>query len=169
MNTKSATTGLISTQAGGQTYPYSYLSAFGGVGAGHGLMNAMPHLSVMRWNFKDELAAVARQVVNSGTPETTYYVYNSSGERVRKVTENQAAAGAAATLREERIYLGGVEIYRRHSGSNAGLERQTLHVSDDSGRIAMVDTRNDIDDDTEHAHHPLPNEQSPGIGCPGNQ
>ncbi len=133
---------LQSTQVGEQIYTYPHH-------AQHGYMTQMSHLSVMQWNFKDELTAVARQVVNNGTPETTYYVYDNSGQRIRKVTENQAAEGVTPTIKEERIYLGGVEIFRKHSGTNAGLERQSLHVSDDSGRIAMVDTRNEIDDDTE--------------------
>jgi YD repeat-containing protein len=133
---------LVNTQAGGQTYDYPHH-------ASHGFMTEMPHLSMMRWNFKDELQATARQAVNTGTPETTYYVYDGSGQRVRKITENASSTGTAATIREERIYLGGTEIFRRHSGNNSGLERRTLHVSDDSGRIAMVDTRNEINDDTD--------------------
>ena len=56
----------------------------------------MPQLSVMRHTFKDELAAVATQVVNAGTPETTYYVYDGEGTRVRKVVEGAAAAGSTA-------------------------------------------------------------------------
>jgi len=132
---------LQSTTVAGQTHFYPHHTQ-------HGFMTEMPHLSMMQWNFKDELQAVARQVVNMGTPDTTYYVYDGSGQRVRKITENESLSGAAV-IREERIYLGGVEIFRRHSGTNTGLERQTLHVSDDSGRIAMVDTRNEIDDDTD--------------------
>lgn len=138
----SNTNRLQSTQVGGQTYTYPHH-------AQHGFMTQMPHLSIMEWNFKDELKATARQVVNSGTPETTYYIYDGSGQRVRKITENQATSNTAPTIKEERLYLGGVEIFRNHSGTNAGLERQSLHVSDDSGHIAMVDTRNEINDDTE--------------------
>jgi RHS repeat-associated protein len=48
-------------------------------------------------------------------------------------------------LVEERIYLGGVEIFRRHGGAIGGdsatLERETLHVMDDRRRIALVETR----------------------------
>src|SRR5205085_4531850 len=55
----------------------------------HGNMTAMPHLTLMRWNFLDQLSATSRQVVNAGTPETTYYVYDGAGQRVRKVTERE--------------------------------------------------------------------------------
>ena len=53
----------------------------------HGNMIRMPHLRCMKWDYKDQLQATSQQVVNNGTPETTYYVYDLSGQRVRKVTE----------------------------------------------------------------------------------
>ncbi len=104
----------------------------------HGNMTAMPHLTLMQWDFKDQLRATSRQVDNSGTPETTFYVYDASGQRVRKVTERQTG-----TRNDERIYLGGFEIYRKYNGNGAeiALERQTLHVMDDKQRIALVETQ----------------------------
>ena len=56
-------------------------------------MTAMPHLPLMEWDYKDQLEATSQQVVNNGTPETTYYVYDAAGQRVRKVTERQADDG----------------------------------------------------------------------------
>jgi hypothetical protein len=45
-------------------------------------------------------------------------------------------------LIEERIYLGGFEIFRRRNGvGSVTLERETLHVMDDKQRIALVETR----------------------------
>jgi RHS repeat-associated protein len=103
----------------------------------HGSMTKMPHLSTMRWNFKDELSATSLQVTNAGTPETTYYVYDASGQRVRKVTEGQNA-----NPKNERIYVGGFEIYREYgTGTNINLQRETLHVMDGQQRIALVETR----------------------------
>ena len=104
----------------------------------HGNMISMPHLTLMEWNFKDELRATSRQAVNNGTPETTYYVYDTTGQRVRKVTERQNG-----TRKCERIYLGGFEIYREHNGNGmtVTLERETLHVMDDKQRIALVETK----------------------------
>ena len=104
----------------------------------HGNMTAMPHLSVMGWDFKDQLRATSAQAINNGTPETTFYVYDASGQRVRKVTERQNG-----TRKDERIYLGGFEIYREYDSSAAAmtLERETLHVMDDKQRMALVETR----------------------------
>lgn len=133
---------LKTTQIDAETYTYAHH-------AQHGFMTAMPHLPVMNWNFRDELQAVAQQKRNDGgTPETTYYVYDSAGERVRKVTENAANPGVTPTRKTERLYIGGIEIYREHSGVNSGLERVSLHVMDDTRRVAMIETRNAVDDGT---------------------
>ncbi len=104
----------------------------------HGNMTRMPHLPLMQWDFKDQLQAASQQVHNGGTPETTYFVYDASGERVRKVTERQNGS-----LKNERIYLGGFEIYREYNsdGKAVTLERETLHVMEDQRRVALVETK----------------------------
>jgi RHS repeat-associated protein len=104
----------------------------------HGNMNTMPHLALMQWDFRDQLQRTARQVVSHGSPETTYHVYDASGERVRKVTERQNG-----TRKKERTYLDGFEVYREFDGAGSGvaLERETLHLSDDHQRIVLVETR----------------------------
>jgi len=104
----------------------------------HGNMTRMPHLPVMKWNFRDELSASSRQVVNAGAAVTTYYVYGADGPRARKVTEGQNGA-----RQNERFYLGGFEVYREYGtrGSAPSLERQTLHVMDEKQRIALVETQ----------------------------
>jgi len=109
----------------------------------HGNMTTMPHLLLMQWDYQDRLKATSRQVVNEGTPETTYYVYDSSGQRVRKVTERQAAFGETPNRKNERIYFGGFEIYREYGGDGetVTLEREMLHVMDDQQRIALVETK----------------------------
>ncbi|MCP4265761.1 MAG: insecticidal toxin complex protein [Candidatus Brocadiaceae bacterium] len=128
---------LISTTVGANTYVYPYHPQ-------HGFMTAMPHLPVMEWDFEDQLHVTGKQVVNNGnTAERTYYVYDSSGERIRKVTENQANPGEIPTLKDERIYLGGLEVYRKYNGNGSSviLERETLHIMDYTQRIAMIETK----------------------------
>jgi RHS repeat-associated protein len=128
---------LSSTSVGQSTEPYSYDA--------HGNMTSMPHLSLMEWNYKDELSATARQVANNGVAETTFYVYDASGERVRKVTEGQNGK-----RKHERIYLGGFEIYREfQNDGDIKLERETLHVMDDRQRIALVETKTITNPDDE--------------------
>jgi RHS repeat-associated protein len=103
----------------------------------------MPGIPVLRWDYSDRLHATARQAAaDRGIPETTYYVYDAAGQRVRKVTERAATGGHAHSRKSERIYLGTFEIYREyaHDGT-ATLERETLHVLDDKHRVALVETR----------------------------
>ena len=104
-------------------------------------MITMPHLPTMRWNDRDRLEASSRQVVEEGTPETTWYVYDASGQRVRKVTNRAAGADEAPARLRERIYLGGFELYREHAADSVSLERQTLHVMDGGRRVALIETR----------------------------
>ncbi|WP_406389680.1 SpvB/TcaC N-terminal domain-containing protein [Streptomyces sp. NBC_00887] len=109
----------------------------------HGSITGLRHLTVMRHDHHDQLAASSTQRVTTGTPETTYYVYDSTGQRVRKVTDGAAPAGARPVRRRERLYLGNIEIYREYGpdGTTVTLERETLHVSHDTARVALVETR----------------------------
>jgi RHS repeat-associated protein len=110
---------------------------------GHGNMTKMAHLPEMRWDFQDQLRATTRQVVNDPpppdkVPETTYYVYDAGGQRVCKVTERQNG-----TRKNERLYLGAFECYREYEsdGTTVNLERETLHITDDKQRVALVETK----------------------------
>ncbi|MBL7703900.1 MAG: RHS repeat-associated core domain-containing protein, partial [Taibaiella sp.] len=77
------------------------------------------------------------QKTNSKSSEKAWYQY-AGGERIRKYVDK-------GNIKEERIYLGGFEIYRKFDTSSGTssliLERQTVHISDDSGRIAMLEKR----------------------------
>lgn len=109
----------------------------------HGNMTAMPQLAAMTWDCDDRLSSTARQAAASGTAQTSWYAYASSGQRVRKLTCRQAGAGQAATLKAERIYLGGIEVYREYAtdGTTITLERQTLRIADGARPVALVETR----------------------------
>ena len=112
----------------------------------------MPHLPVMQWDFLDRLAASARQIVNDGASETTFYQYDAAGQRTRKVTERRDG-----TRRNERLYIGGFEIYREYDGDgdSIALERETLHVMDDKERIALVETLTREHGVSPHAPEPV--------------
>ena len=125
---------LSATTVGANTETYSYDA--------HGNIGSMPHLTRMDWDYKNQLSITSRQAVNAIPPpqlvaETTYYVYDAGGQRIRKVTERQNGK-----RKSERIYLGGFEIYREYksSGVNIQLQRDTLHLMDDKQRIALVET-----------------------------
>ncbi len=116
----------------------------------HGFITKMPHLQEMGWNFKEELVKTITQKVNpgNGTPETTYYHYDGSGQRIRKITENFSASNNP-TKKDERIYIAGYELYKKHSGTAKGLERVSLSLMDGDHRFVMIETRNEVNDDTE--------------------
>ena len=96
----------------------------------HGNILTMPHLQLMAWDYKGNLVETRR----TGSNYSTYYRYDAEGNRVRKVTVN-------GTTREERIYIGNYEVYRKTIGGVLNTERQSSFVSDDTKRIAIVDTR----------------------------
>jgi RHS repeat-associated protein len=101
----------------------------------HGNITRMPHLGGvhpapnMIWDHRDQL-----QQTDLGGGGRVFYVYDAQGQRIRKVWEKPGG------LIEERLYLGGFEIYRRRQG-NDRLERETLHVMDDEQLVALVETR----------------------------
>jgi RHS repeat-associated protein len=130
-NSSPTTNRLTGTTVGALKDAYGY--------DGDGSMIQMPHLSLMQWDFKDQLQATQQQVVNSGQGERAYYVYDAAGQRVRKVIERPNG-----TKKLERIYLANIfEVHREYdgSGSSLTLERDTLHVTDDKTRVVMVETK----------------------------
>jgi RHS repeat-associated protein len=120
--------GLDHTEA----YGYTYEIAPGEVVDAHGCMTAIGSM-LLTWDFEDQL-----QRAEFAGGSVAYCVYDASGQRVRKVIEDQQG-----TLLRERIYVGGFEVFREHAGANAGLVRESLHVMDDRQRIALVETRTD--------------------------
>lgn len=144
---------LSQTSVGSTTETYKYDRSAGMTGN----MTSMAHLPLMSWDFADQLKATSKQAVaqrGTQTPETTYYVYNYQGQRVRKVTESQAGPNSHPTpvKLQERIYLGDYEIFRKYTaGGSTGeedssgdtssapsltLERTTFHASNDYGHLA---------------------------------
>ena len=115
---------LVSTQIGSSGTPITY-----GYDA-HGNMTDMPHLHKMQWNALDQLSVVA---ATTTTADKTYYQY-SGGQRIRKYSIRGSNV-------EERIYLGNYEVYRTFTSGTLKVKRETVHVSDDTGRIAMYENR----------------------------
>ncbi|WP_204043226.1 SpvB/TcaC N-terminal domain-containing protein [Acrocarpospora phusangensis] len=105
----------------------------------HGNLVRLPHLGGGRpgqnthWDYEDRLR---RADLAGGA---VFCVYDATGQRVRKVWEKSPGRT------EERLYLGGFEIFRAYDGpigaGTASLERETLHVTDDDQGVALVETR----------------------------
>jgi RHS repeat-associated protein len=92
-------------------------------------MTSMPHLIGVGWDHKDQM-----MLSDLGGGGVVYYTHDAAGQRVRKVWEHSG-------LVEERIYLGGYEVYRKRDVSGLLVERQSLHVMDGVKRVALVETK----------------------------
>jgi RHS repeat-associated protein len=113
---------LTATAVGAEIFNYSYDV--------HGNMYGLETVISEVWDFLDQF-----READLGGGGTAYYVYNAGGQRARKVIERLDGS------KKERIYLGSVELYREYnSAGNIVLERESLHVTDDKKRIAMIDT-----------------------------
>ena len=82
----------------------------------------------LQWNYRNHLAHVEK---TSQLHE--YHVYDSSGQRVRKI---RVSTTTGYEDKRETIYLGGLEIYRTSRDSAVVKERHTLRVNDDSSQVA---------------------------------
>jgi len=94
----------------------------------NGNMLNMETVNELHWNYKNEIEYLKR-----GTTEA-WYNYDSSGQRCRKVVKDGIKT-------KVRYYIGGFEVYREYEGTALELERQSMHISDDTDRIALVETK----------------------------
>lgn len=95
------------------------------------MTNGFGHLQSMTYNASNRLEKV---VIDNN--RTAYYQYDGAGQRVRKTILNNAVSH-----RDTRKYFGSWEIYTKFVSGVSTLERETLHISDDMGRVALIDTR----------------------------
>lgn len=110
----------------------------------NGNMLKLHPLEVIKWNVLDQLEATSKQkLTTGGTPETTYYHYDSGGQRVRKITYLESSAGIKPNKKDERIYLGSFEFYREYVAATQTikLERETVHIMDDKTRVLLFETK----------------------------
>ena len=91
----------------------------------HGNLQALNATYNLQWDCLDQIQSISLPV------GTAFYTYDNQGQRIRKVIDDNG------TILRERIYLGGFEVFRAQNG----LERETLHLEDDTGRIAIIETK----------------------------
>jgi len=89
----------------------------------------MPHLQQLKWDYKD----IFKEVTLDLAGNKAYYVYDASGNRVRKIVKK-------GSIIEDRIYIGNYEIYKKITNGTLNVERETLHIADDKQRIAQIDS-----------------------------
>lgn len=88
----------------------------------------------LRWDHRDML-----RFVDLGGGGQVWYQYDSGKQRTRKFIQR------TASTREERVYLGGLERFRRWTNDTVVEEIETLHLFEGEQRVLMVDDVNPAD------------------------
>ncbi|ACV63633.1 YD repeat protein [Desulfofarcimen acetoxidans DSM 771] len=106
-----------------------------------GNMQNLENLADIKWSYRNNISRVDVILRENNSSDSDYFVYDSGGQRVRKVTERKCSD--SLTEIEEKIYLGSLEIKRIKKKSESSetviLDRQSLHVMDGKSRIAITD------------------------------
>ena len=129
---------LSRTKVGRATETYRYDQNSAGK---QGCMTSMPGYSSLTWDCDDKLRSSSTQITREGSPETTWYVYDDNGQRVRKVTVSSAGSNSSTPRKmKETLYLPDLEIFRTFDGDGVSIksEKLTSHVNGVS-RIALVE------------------------------
>jgi RHS repeat-associated protein len=114
-----------------------------------GRMTSLPGVDFAEWDDANNLVFTK---TSSGASQRVYYVYDAGGQRVRKVVEEYLASSWTRT--KETRYLGGFELQLKFVGGSLNHERETLHVMDDTRRVALFET--DTVDDGDPLITPTP-------------
>ncbi|KAM0814367.1 putative Rhs repeat-associated core domain-containing protein [Seiridium cardinale] len=95
-----------------------------------GCMTSMPGFPLLTWDAENRLKSCSTQIQHEGAPETTFYVYDGEGKRVRKVTERSSALNPDRTRLTETIYMDGFLIHRKYKGDGVrmDLEKMITHI-----------------------------------------
>ena len=87
----------------------------------------------MRWDWRDMIRAL-----DLGGGGDAFYNYGIDKQRTRKRIVRNVAAGG--TITEDRIYLGGYELYRRRDPQGDVVEEiDSLHLFEGEQRVLLVD------------------------------
>ena len=111
----------------------------------HGNMTSMPTIPQMGWNYRDQLQSTARLPQKDSSTETmvTSYRYDSTGKRVRKVTEPRRGEDQTTMRLKETLYIGGTfEIFRKyHNNGEIKLEVETTKILESTRTTLVIETK----------------------------
>lgn len=96
----------------------------------HGNMLTLSGTNHVTWNYRDNMASAVQIVRPDGVNDTEYYIYDGSGNRVRKISEQLGDNGSTKIV--EVLYAGGIEI--RRSGSSSKWDKVWHNVKMLQGR-----------------------------------
>jgi len=117
--------GMLSVRDG-MTYSYAYDKS--------GNMIQEGSLRHFEWDHSDHLRAFyTRSGDSQAASDYTHYLYDSSGQRVKKLV-----GGMSNGLYEVTVYIDGLFEYHRLVRPSNTVENNTLHIMDNQSRIALV-------------------------------
>jgi len=107
----------------------------------NGNIQELETLLDINWNYRNQLRVGTTVQRTTAIDDGEYYLYDSAGNRVRK--KYRQYVNVYSTRYTEKVYIGNVEIkkirtYSTFSGYTTNLKRTTLHIMDDTRRIASV-------------------------------
>ncbi len=111
---------LLSTTRGSNNTNYSYDQA-------GNIIQLSNTINPIEWNFENQPSKM-----EFAASKIAQYRYDAGGERIRKVI-------IKGNIKEERIYLGAYELYRKFQNNILQKERKSIHVADDTGRICLIE------------------------------
>lgn len=98
------------------------------------------------WDHSNQMRVYRTQAANSEPSVHTHYLYNAEGQRVKKLVRKQGGQYEAT------IYIDGIFEHNRTIQGSTTRENNTLHIIDNSNRIALVRIGN-----------PFPGDSTPAV------
>ena len=86
----------------------------------------------LEWDHSNRMRIYRTQAGNAEPSLHTHYLYDATGERVKKLVRKQGGANVEITL-----YVDGIFEHHRLVQNSATQENNTLHVIDNQRRIAI--------------------------------
>ncbi|KAK3192710.1 hypothetical protein K4F52_001064 [Lecanicillium sp. MT-2017a] len=104
-----------------------------------GHMTSMPGLCCMTYDYAERMASSVQTVSKiEASAETTYYRYDTTGKRVRKVVERPRHV---ATPYKETIYVGGAfEVFKRYTPlKDVSVKVNTVHIIESGRQLLLIE------------------------------
>ena len=103
---------------------------------GNGNLQSLKHVRHMSWNYRNQLTQAVVLKRDGGECDGEYYVYDSSGRRVRKIAKRRISGEITET--QEWTTLGCVKYKRVYHNDALILERRMLTVEVDGRAEAVI-------------------------------
>ncbi|CEJ81595.1 hypothetical protein VHEMI01715 [[Torrubiella] hemipterigena] len=107
-----------------------------------GSMKSMPGLPHLNYDYGEHMASSVHSLGSDGeAKETTYYKYDGTGKRVRKITERHSSSDKASIIKET-IYIGGAfEVFRRYTAASKSLEVNNIRIMESGRQLLLIENR----------------------------